>query len=354
MKAMNAEHANRWDSKAGCNGRGAQETPRRCEQRSSGRSTRTLGARSRVAAFLLFAAGFATYAFAADKQLKSVGLTVGDLGNPFFAQIAHGARDQAKTYNPDVKFTALSSNYDVNDQASQIDGFVSSGVDLIILGAADSKKIAPAVKRAKAAGIVVVAVDVGAEGGVDATVMSDNKQAGEEAGQFIADKLQGKGQVVIVNGPPVTSVQDRVAGVLSVLKKHSGIKILSQDQNADGTPDGGLRVMNDCLTAYPHVDAVFGINDPTALGCDRAAKQAGRTGFFIVGVDGSPEAVAALKSNQDLFTATAAQDPYTMAQKAVEIGYDIKQGKKPEKDVTLIPVKLITRDNVAEYSGWTR
>ena len=343
----------RWDSQNYCDSRGVQAL-RRCEQRPSSRGVRNSRAMSRVAAFLLSAAGFATCALAADKQLKSVGLTVGDLGNPFFVQIAHGARDQAKTYNPDVKFTALSSNYDVKNQASQIDGFISSGVDLIILGAADSKKIAPAVKRAKAAGIVVVAVDVGAEGGVDATVMSDNKQAGEEAGQFIVDQLQGKGQVVIVNGPAVTSVQDRVAGVLSVLKKNPTIKILSQDQNAEGTPDGGARIMKDCLTAYQHVNAVFGINDPTALGCDLAAKQAGRADFFIVGVDGSPEAVAALKSKQGLFVATAAQDPYTMAQKAVEVGYDVMQRKKPEKDLILIPVKLITRDNVAEYAGWTR
>jgi ribose transport system substrate-binding protein len=350
MKAMNDSC---WDSQKNRDGRGAQ-APRRCEQRPSSRDARNSRARSRVAAFLVFAAGFATCALAADKQLKSVGLTVGDLGNPFFVQIAHGARDQAKTYNPEVKFTSLSSNYDVKNQASQIDGFIASGVNLIILGAADSKRIAPAVKRAKGAGIAVVAVDVGAEGGVDATVMSDNKQAGEEAGQFIVDQLQGKGQVIIVNGPPVTSVQDRVAGVLSVLKKHSGIKILSQNQNAEGTPDGGLQVMKDCLTSYQHVNAVFGINDPTALGCDLAAKQAGRADFFIVGVDGSPEAVAALKSKQGLFVATAAQDPYTMAQKAVEIGYDVMQGKKPEKDLILIPVKLITRDNVAEYAGWTR
>ena len=93
MKAMNAEHANRWDSKTGRDGRGAQEMPRPREQRSIGRGTRVLGPRSRVVALFLFAAGFATYAFAADKQLKSVGLTVGDLGNPFFVQIAHGARD---------------------------------------------------------------------------------------------------------------------------------------------------------------------------------------------------------------------------------------------------------------------
>src|SRR3981081_569341 len=222
---------------------------------------------------LLFAATLVSPVLAQNKQLKSVGLTVGDLGNPFFVQIAHGAEAQAKQYNPSVKITSLSSNYDVNNQTNQMDNFISSGVDLIILGAADSKGIAPAVKRAKAAGIVVVAVDVGAEGGVDATVMSDNKQAGQEAGQYVVDKIKGKGQIVIVNGPPVTSVMDRVAGALEIFKKNPGIKILSQDQNANGSRDGGLRVMTDLLTAYPKLDAVFAINDPTAIGCDFAAKR---------------------------------------------------------------------------------
>jgi ribose transport system substrate-binding protein len=303
---------------------------------------------------LLFAATLVSPVLAQNKQLKSVGLTVGDLGNPFFVQIAHGAEAQAKQYNPSVKITSLSSNYDVNNQTNQMDNFISSGVDLIILGAADSKGIAPAVKRAKAAGIVVVAVDVGAEGGVDATVMSDNKQAGQEAGQYVVDKIKGKGQIVIVNGPPVTSVMDRVAGALEVFKKNPGIKILSQDQNANGSRDGGLRVMTDLLTAYPKLDAVFAINDPTAIGCDLAAKQAQRTDFFIVGVDGSPDASAVLKTKQGLFEATPSQDPYTMSQKAVEVGYEIMNGKKPQETTILVPVKLITRDNVADYIGWTK
>jgi ribose transport system substrate-binding protein len=310
--------------------------------------------RSTTMAFLFVAVSLVGHLFAADKELKAVGLTVGDLGNPFFVQIAHGAAAQARTYNPDIKFISLSSNYDPKNQIEQMNSFISSGVDLIILGAADSRGIAPAVKRAKAAGIIVVAVDVGAEGGVDATVMSDNKQAGEEAGQYICDKLKGKGQVVIVNGPPVTSVQDRVLGVLSVFKKYPAIKVMSQDKNALGTPEGGLKIMTDLQTAYQHLDAVFAINDPTALGCDAAAKQAGRTDFFIVGVDGSPEAVVALRGRQGLFDATVAQDPYAMAQKAVEVGYAIMQGKKPEKNIILIPVRLITRDNVNEYTGWTR
>jgi ribose transport system substrate-binding protein len=291
---------------------------------------------------------------AAEKELKSVGVTVGDLGNPFFVQIARGAEKQAKEVNPNVKFTSLSSNYDVNNQTNQMDNLVSSGVNLILLGAADSKGIAPAVKRAKGAGSVVVAVDVGAEGGVDATVMSDNRQAGQQAAEYIVDKLKGKGQVVIVNGPPVTSVQDRVAGALDVFKKNPDIKILSQDQNAGGSRDGGLRVMTDLLTAFPKIDAVFAINDPTGIGCDLAAKQAQRNDFFIVGVDGSPDGVSALKAKGSLFEATPAQDPYAMAEKAVEVGADIMQGKKPEKDMILIPVKLITRENVNDYQGWTK
>ena len=99
-----------------------------------------------------------------------------------------------------------------------MDNFISSGVNLILLNAADSKGIAPAVMRAKAAGTTVVAVDVAAEGGLDATVTSNNKQAGELDGKYVADRLKGKGQVVIVNGPPVSAVTDRVAGFLEVIK----------------------------------------------------------------------------------------------------------------------------------------
>src|ERR1700739_4338919 len=113
---------------------------------------------------LLLAFGLSEHSFAADKELKSIGLTVEDLGNPFYVQIAHGVTDQAKTYNPNVRILPVSCNYDVKNQASQIKGFISSGVDMIVLGAANSKTIAAPVKQAKARGIVVIAVDVGAAG----------------------------------------------------------------------------------------------------------------------------------------------------------------------------------------------
>ncbi|MCI7480368.1 ABC transporter substrate-binding protein [[Pasteurella] aerogenes] len=291
--------------------------------------------------------------FAQAKELKSIGVTVGDLANPFFVQIAKGAELKARELaGENVNVTLVSSGYDLGQQVAQIDNFIAAKTDMIILNAADSKGIGPAVQRAKDAGIVVVAVDVAADG-ADATVTSNNYQAGEIACQTIVDKLNGKGDVVIINGPPVSAVQDRVQGCMDIFAKNKDIKVLSYNQNAKGSREGGLEVMTSLLIAHPKIDAVFAINDPTAIGADLAAKQAQRSEFFIMGVDGSPDGEEALKQSDSLFQGTPAQDPQVMAAEAVQIGYNILQGQPaPEKPV-LIPVTLINRDNIKDYKGWT-
>jgi ribose transport system substrate-binding protein len=98
---------------------------------------------------------------------------------------------------------------------------------------------------------------------------------------------------------------------------------------------------------------VFTINDPQAIGADLAAKQLNRTDLFITSVDGAPDIETSLKQKGNLIEASAAQDPYAMAQKAVEVGYNIMQGKKPDQTKILIPAELVTRDNVGQYKGWT-
>jgi ribose transport system substrate-binding protein len=288
-----------------------------------------------------------------DVKLQSVAVTVGDLSNPFFVVMGQGAEKEAKKIGgDDVRVTVVSSGYDLNQQFNQIENFVAANTDIIILNAADSKGIRPAVEKARQAGTVVVAVDTAVEADVDATVTTNNLQAGEVSCQYIADRLKGKGNMVIVNGPPVTSVIQRVDGCLKVLSKYPDIKILSKDQNAEGSRDGGLRVMSDLLTTFPKIDAVFAINDPSGVGVDLAASQAKRKDFFIVGVDGAPEAIEAIASKDSLYAATATQNPRGMTQKAVQVGNDILHGKKPESRNILIPVKLITKNNVNTYTGW--
>src|SRR5438445_7357296 len=163
---------------------------------------------------------------AAQRPLKKVGVTLGSLGNPYFVALAHGAEAAAKKINPDAKVTVLSADYDLNKQFSHIDSFIVSKVDLILINAADARAIEPAVKKARKAGIVVVAVDVAAAG-ADATVQTDKTQAGELACAFLAERLGRRGNLIIQNGPPVSAVLDRVKGCKTVLARHPEIRILS-------------------------------------------------------------------------------------------------------------------------------
>ena len=301
---------------------------------------------------LLAGAALMAAGTASAKELKAVGVTVGSLGNPYFIAVGKGITDAAHAANPQAKVTVSSADYDLNKQFTQFDNFISAGVDMIVVNAADAKAIAPAVKRAQAAGITVIGVDVAAQG-ADATVQTNNVQAGEIACKFMADAIGGKGNVVIENGPQVSAVVDRVNGCKKVLAGFPDIKLLSSDQDAKGSRDGGLNVMQGYLTRFPSLQGLFAINDPQAIGSDLAAKQLNRTGIVITSVDGAPDIVGALKG-QTQVQASASQDPYAMGKLAVETGIGIMNGKKPDDPMILMPSQLITRDNVGSYPGWTR
>ncbi|NWA02237.1 ABC transporter substrate-binding protein [Pseudomonas gingeri] len=285
------------------------------------------------------------------RELKSVGISLGSLGNPYFVTLADGAKARALELNPNVKVTSVSADYDLSKQFTQIDNFISAGVDLILLNAVDPAAIESAIKKARKAGIVVVAVDVNARG-VNATVQTDNVEAGKLACQFIVDKLAGKGNVIIQNGPQVTAVTDRVTGCKSALAAAPGIKVLSDDQDGKGSREGGLNAMQGYLTRFPKIDGLFAINDPQAIGSDLAAKQLKRSGIVITSVDGAPDIENALKTETSI-QASASQDPWAMAQTAVNIGNDLLNDKPPAQEVTQLTPKLITRDNVGSYTGWS-
>ena len=165
-------------------------------------------------------------------------------------------------------------------------------------------------------------------------------QAGEIACKYIVDKLGGKGDVIIENGPQVSAVVDRVKGCKEIFAKSPGIKVLSDDQDAKGSREGGLNVMQGYLTRFPKIDAVFTINDPQAIGTDLAAKQLSRKGIVITSVDGAPDIEDALKTDT-MVEASASQDPYAMAQQAVEVGAAILNGKKPGNSMILMPSTLV-------------
>ena len=311
------------------------------------RSARKLGR-----CLLLGLAAVCAVTLSAHAETGRIGVSVTDLGNPFFVRVARAVESTARrVVGPEARVYVVSNAYNLKRQSEQIDDFIAKKVDLIILIATDPVEIEPAVRKAQAAGIRVVAVDVRAAG-ADATFTTDNVQAGELACKYIAERLKGQGKVVIVSGPMVTAITDRMAGCMSQLAVHPDIQILSSDTNGGGSSEGGFAKMTDLLTVHPHIDAVFTINDPTALGVEEAALQAGRHEFFIVGIDGAPKVKARLRDPASLIFGTVAQKPDRMAQLAVEAGYALVRNKPVAKRIVLIPGELLTRDAPLKSNDW--
>ncbi|MCB8877537.1 ABC transporter substrate-binding protein [Acidisoma silvae] len=290
---------------------------------------------------------------ASAKDLQTLGITVGSLGNPYYVALVKGATAEAKKINPNAQVTAVSADYDLNKQFTQIDNFIAKGVSMILVTAADQNAILPAIKRAQAAGITVIGVDVNAEG-ADAVVQTNNVEAGKISCAFLADKINHKGNVIIENGEQVSAVIDRVTGCKATLGQYPDIKIISDNENGHGSRDGAFVVGQGYFVRFSDIAGIFAVNDPQAIGTELAAKQAHRDqGLVITSVDGAPDIVNELKTNSAI-QASASQDPYSMGEIGVKTGYGIMNGQKPAERTTLMAPKLITRENVDSYVGWTQ
>lgn len=276
--------------------------------------------------------------------LKSIGISVADLGNPYFVQLVETASVKAEELAGEpVKMLIRSDAYDWQRQIGQINDFIDQKVDLIVLTAADEYKVAAVVAKAQRAGIKVIAVDVNAQG-ADATITTDNVQAGAIACEKLAEKINYQGNFVIINGVLVSSVIERVAGCKSALNKYPDITLLSDRMNGTCSVEGGMEAMTYLMEEYDHIDAVFTINDPTAFGALRAAQQANRKEFVLASIDGAPFATEIIKQQDNPWIATAVQRPIPMAEKAIEIGMDLLKGKEVAQRFILIPSTLIEKN----------
>ncbi|MBP4045038.1 substrate-binding domain-containing protein [Chromobacterium violaceum] len=286
---------------------------------------------------------------AAAADPSRIGISVGALDNPFYQALARGAVQAAHRLNPGVRITSQSANFTLGQQQQQLRQLIAQKVDLILLGAVDSNAVAPLVRQAHAAGITVVAVDVDAPD-VDGTVKSDNHLAGEIVCRYLAQRLRGRGTLMIQGGPPVTSVSDRIAGCHAALAAFPHIRAVDDGLNAQGSSLGGQRAMQQALQRWPDMAAVFTINDRQALGVEKALLAAGRKQVLIGSVDGSPDIERALRLPGQIVV-SASQSPYLLGREAVKLGVKLRRGDTSVRHVT-VPVGLVTRDNLSRYQGW--
>ena len=263
-----------------------------------------------VAAVITTMTGLAPAASAApqeSKKIARIGLMVQDMSNPFFSAMERNAKQAAAKIG--ATLNVQDAQVDLANQNTQIDAFIQQKVDLIIISAVDESGIEPAIQRAKAAGIIVIAVDTPAKG-ADAAIMTNAIQAGETSCEYLFSQMGGKGKVLLVDGTPIQTIIDRIKGCKNVAQKY-------------------------------------------ALGAVLAVEQAGKAGAInVTGVDGSPEAVEELKRGGSPFIGTATQNPGEMVRQAISLAQDMVDGKPIASRTVLIPSVLVTRDNVGSYPGW--
>ncbi|MEW1759132.1 substrate-binding domain-containing protein [Streptomyces cyaneofuscatus] len=275
-----------------------------------------------------------------------VGMSLSTLNNPFFVQMKDGAQAEAKKAGIDL--TVTDAQNDASQQANQLQNFTSSGVSSIIVNPVDSDAVGPGVRSANKADIPVIAADRGVNKADAATlVASDNVAGGKLAADALADKLGGKGSIVILQGTAGTSAsRERGAGFAEGLKAYPDIKVVAK-QPADFDRTKGLDVMTNLVQSHPGITGVFAENDEMALGAVKALGSKAGTSVSVVGFDGTPDGLKAVGAGT--LYASVAQQPSELGRIAVQNAVKAAKGEKVEKTVK-VPVKVVTRENVADFS----
>lgn len=265
--------------------------------------------------------------------------------NEFWQRLQKAAEDRAKADGVTLDVIALGTT-EVADQVSQVEAAVAQKYDGFILGTINATGIVPGVQAANTANIPVLAVDTAPAGGTLINLsQTDNVPAAATGGEFIAEKIGKAGKVLNLQGDMGNqTAQARNEGLHKALDKYPDIKVI--DQSAHWTQDQGLSITENVLTSDPDLKAIFGANDPAALGAVQAVKSAGRKDIVIVGFDGNPSAFQAIKDGD--MQADVAQFPERMGTYGVDLMIRHLNGES-------IPAKvdtgtgLVTADNVAQY-----
>ncbi|MFF0569481.1 substrate-binding domain-containing protein [Streptomyces sp. NPDC004041] len=277
---------------------------------------------------------------------KRIGMSLSTLNNPFFVQMKEGA--QAEAEKAGVDLTVTDAQNDASQQANQLQNFTSSGVSSIIVNPVDSDAVGPGVRSANQADIPVIAADRGVNKADTATlVASDNVAGGRLAADALADKLGGRGSIVILQGTAGTSAsRERGAGFAEGLKAYPDIKVVAK-QPADFDRTKGLDVMTNLIQSHPDVTGVFAENDEMALGAVKALGGKAGKSVSVVGFDGTPDGLKAVEAGT--LYASVAQQPAELGKIAVRNAVKAAQDEKVASTVK-VPVKVVTRENAADFS----
>ena len=296
------------------------------------------------------AAATALAGMSASAEGLKIGYTCMDGTNPFFVALEGAIREVVEANGDEL--ISVDPGNDSNTQIDQVEDLISQNIDLMFVNPVDADGIIPALDALKEAEIPMFGFDtqVGDMSYLVSYAGSDNYNAGYVCGEDLAKKIPEGGDILVLDSPTMQSVVDRTNGFLDAIEESGVTFTVVGQQDAQGNQQVANEKATDLLTANPDVVAIFGGNDPTALGAYAAADAAG-VSPLIYGVDGSPDVKALLKDT--MIDGTGAQSPITIGKTIAETAYAWLAGEEVE---AFIPIEtfLVTADNVDDYGtdGW--
>nr|BFE57161.1 sugar ABC transporter substrate-binding protein [Dactylosporangium thailandense] len=281
----------------------------------------------------------------------SVALITKNSTNPFFVTMQDGARQAAAAEGMKITIAAGKADGDEAGQVQAIEDAIARG-DAGILITPNGPGVNPAIKKARDAGLYVIALDTPPDPAntVDITFATDNFKAGELIGKWTATTLAGKPAVIalldLFNDKIVSVDYNRDQGFLTGMgidakdRKRNGDEektgnysggtyTIACNEPTNGAEDGGRTAMERCLTKNPGINVVYTINEPAAVGAQQAIKAAGGPSPIVVSIDGGCDGVRQV--GDGLISATSQQYPLKMAELGVKAIKQIASGgQKPQ------------------------
>lgn len=288
-----------------------------------------------------------------DSNQMKIGATYMTMNNDFYQTL--NAELEKKTNQQGSRLYVRDSELDEKKQSQQIAYFIKEKVDVIVINPvkSDSSDIISALNKAKKAGIRIIVVDapMSKQVAVDTTIVSDNYQAGVLIAKDMMSRLS-EADILLLEHQNAISAMDRLQGFLDTIKGHSSYRIVSQLETLGQTEESMPQVKN-ALDNGLEFNVVMALNDRAAIGALAAIKDQGvAEKIYIYGVDGSPDIKNFLANTNDI-QGTVAQSPVQMGRKVAEV-IELLREKKSGDSQYLIPVRLINKDNISEYTitGW--
>src|SRR5215204_5677674 len=287
------------------------------------------------------------------EEQVTVGLITKTESNPFFVKMKEGAQEQAKKDNVKLLTASGKSDTDNASQVTALENMTTQGAKTILLVPADSKAVVPAIKKARDAGVTVIALDTPTEpqDAADALFATDNLKAGELIGQYAKAKAEEMGiepKIAMLDLAPGISVgQLRHDGFLKGFGIKEGDPQIVGAAPTEGDTAKGQAAMETLLQKDKDINIIYSINEPSGFGGATALKAAGKDpkDFILVSVDGGCNAIKnGIKTG--VIDATSQQYPLKMAALGVEKGAAAARGGEKPSGYVDTGVELITADPV--------